>query len=117
MGVFVKIAQKWATLFMQVEKKGKEKRQPWGKLPFQEKVFLLWGIAKTVYNVLGVYEYYNSTGSLKSVHKLHKNCIIFLCKIHKNGLGGGPGCDFFIPQMPITSDCLALNCGLRGHKQ
>ncbi|MCI7522702.1 hypothetical protein, partial [Roseburia hominis] len=43
------------------------------------KVFLLWGIAKTIYNVLGgFYGYYSTMTAQRSVHKLHKTSISFL---------------------------------------
>ena len=38
------------------------------------------GLVKTIYNVLGgFYMNYNSTIPLKSVHKLHKSFVNFLC--------------------------------------
>ncbi|WP_278457912.1 hypothetical protein, partial [Roseburia inulinivorans] len=43
-------------------------------------VFLLWGIAKTIYNVLGgFYGYYSIMIVWISVHKVHKNRMLFLC--------------------------------------
>ena len=50
---------------------------------FKEKVFLLWGIAKTIYNVLGgFYGYYSTTFLERSVHKLHKSLYGFLCILY-----------------------------------
>ena len=46
-------------------------------------LLLLWGIAKTIYNVLGgFYGYYSIMIPQISVHKVHKNCKLFLCTFY-----------------------------------